>query len=154
MPIEIVPASFMDISEILNLEKACFKKDAWTLLDLTGLFCQRNSFRLKALVNKSFAGFAAAEEIPRDKAAWIMTVGVYESFRGQGIGTALIAACEQRVSQPLMRLTVSVENEKAIRLYEQLGYKKVEIWKNYYASKRDGLMMEKTLWKSDTDSRF
>lgn len=154
MPIEIVPASFMDISAILNLEKVCFQKDAWTLLDLTGLFCQRNSLRLKALVNGTFAGFAAAEEIQRDQLAWITTVGVYETFRGQGIGSALIAACEQRVSQPLMRLTVSVENENAIRLYGQLGYKKVEIWENYYPGQRDAIMMEKDLWKSDTDSRF
>ena len=145
MAIEIVPATFMDVGEILNLEKVCFPRDAWTFLDLTGLFCQRNALRLKALVNGAFAGFAAAEENPRDKIAWITTVGVYESFRGQGIGTALINACEEQVTQPLMRLTVNVANENAIRLYEKLAYNKVEIWKNYYDGGRDALLMEKNL---------
>lgn len=145
MAIEIVKAVITDIPEILNLEKACFAQDAWTFLDLAGLFCHHRSIRLKALVDDEFAGFAAAEESKLERVAWITTVGVFAAFRKKGIGTALVNACEQAVRQPCMRLAVSIENADAIRLYRSLGYHQIDSWKNYYAGGRDALVMEKLL---------
>lgn len=47
--------------------------------------------------------------------------------RSQGIGTALVAAVEARVARrghDAVRLTVSVGNAGAARLYERLGYRR------------------------------
>jgi ribosomal protein S18 acetylase RimI-like enzyme len=45
-------------------------------------------------------------------------------------------------------LTVRISNDKAIALYEDEGYRTVDIWKRYYADGEDGLVMEKILHNS------
>lgn len=54
----------------------------------------------------------------------ICNVGVPEEQRGQGIGTALMREAERR-AQPAGRLQlgVGVDNSRARRLYERLGYR-------------------------------
>jgi ribosomal protein S18 acetylase RimI-like enzyme len=46
-----------------------------------------------------------------------------------------------------MKLTVRMSNQGAIALYEQEGYRSVDIWKKYYNDGEDGLVMEKILHK-------
>ena len=46
---------------------------------------------------------------------------------------------------PRMKLTVRMSNEPAISLYEQEGYRSVDIWKRYYNDGEDGLVMEKEI---------
>jgi ribosomal protein S18 acetylase RimI-like enzyme len=43
------------------------------------------------------------------------------------------------------KLTVRISNDNAISLYEQEGYRTVDIWKQYYKDGEDGLVMEKIL---------
>ena len=54
----------------------------------------------------------------------VRNVGVLESHRGRGIGTALMAEAE-RLAAPVgrMRLGVGIDNPSARRLYERLGYR-------------------------------
>jgi GNAT superfamily N-acetyltransferase len=53
-------------------------------------------------------------------------VSVVDGFRGLGIGRQLIAACERWAAEhgvERMILTVAEENDGAIRLYRELGYR-------------------------------
>lgn len=54
----------------------------------------------------------------------VCNVGVPEEHRGQGVGTALMREAERR-AQPAGRLQlgVGVDNPRARRLYERLGYR-------------------------------
>lgn len=54
----------------------------------------------------------------------VRNVGVLESHRGRGIGTALMAEAE-RLAAPAgrLRLGVGLDNPAARRLYERLGYR-------------------------------
>lgn len=72
--------------------------------------------------------FDSAEE--RDEVfytfAHVGDLGVLASHRGQGIGTALLAACEDiaRASgQKWLRLGVIASNGDAVRLYEREGFR-------------------------------
>lgn len=59
----------------------------------------------------------------------IQNIGVHPSFRGQGLGTALIVAALNGFRQTGCRkvhLEVTVQNAAAIRLYERLGFRRVE----------------------------
>jgi ribosomal protein S18 acetylase RimI-like enzyme len=38
-----------------------------------------------------------------------------------------------------------MSNDNAIALYQQEGYRTVDVWKNYYNDGEDGLVMEKQL---------
>lgn len=54
----------------------------------------------------------------------VRNVGVTEEHRGRGVGTALMGEAERR-AQPAgrLRLGVGVDNPRAHRLYERLGYR-------------------------------
>ena len=73
------------------------------------------------------------------------TVGVLPAQRGQGIGEALMRACEERLTMSHVRLNVRLTNTVAIRLYEKLGYRKTGTWPEYYEDGEDALVMEKVL---------
>jgi ribosomal-protein-alanine N-acetyltransferase len=53
--------------------------------------------------------------------------------------------CESQSQLPVMKLTVRVSNQGAIRLYEKLGYHTSDIWRAYYSDGEDGLVMSKKL---------
>lgn len=60
--------------------------------------------------------------------AFLMDICVDEKLRGQGVGSALLAACEEwarRRGLEYLELNVLEANEAARRLYERTGYKKI-----------------------------
>jgi len=141
----IEKASWRDVNAVRSLEQQCFPKDFWPLLDIIGVLTMPNVIRLKALAGEQMVGFIAGERRAGDHIAWISTVGVLPEFRGQGIGTALMAACEKRLLASAARLSVRRSNEDAIRLYQRLGYQHVEVWPHYYNDGEDALVLEKQL---------
>ena len=52
----IQPATWRDLNSLRHLERLCFPKDAWPLLDLVGVLTLPNVVRLKA---ERTAGLAA-----------------------------------------------------------------------------------------------
>lgn len=56
---------------------------------------------------------------------YIVTIGVGEGWRGQGIGTALLKQAEEYANErgkPYLTLEADLINEAAIRLYRRLGF--------------------------------
>jgi ribosomal-protein-alanine N-acetyltransferase len=142
---EIQPASIRDLGALRRLENICFEKDAWPLLDLIAVLTWPDVIRLKAVENGELIGFVAGDPRPSEGASWVATIGVDPRYQRRGIGRALLHACEEKTKLPRMKLTVRLSNEPAISLYEQEGYRSVDIWKRYYNDGEDGLVMEKTL---------
>jgi ribosomal-protein-alanine N-acetyltransferase len=98
---------------------------------------------LKAVEDHQMIGFIAGDPRPSEHLAWIATVGVLPEYQRRGIGRALLRECEQRLTQPRIRLCVRVSNESAIRLYQQEGYLAMDTWRDYYNDKENALVMEK-----------
>ena len=142
---EILPASILDLTSLLKLERACFQKDAWSLFDLIAVLSWPEVIRFKAVDEGKMIGFVAGDTRPSQGAAWISTIAVDPHYQRRGIGRALLMACESEVKSPNMKLTVRVSNHGAISLYEREGYRTVDIWRNYYRDGEDGMVMEKTL---------
>lgn len=138
-------ADWRDLGALQQVEKECFGDQSWTLLDLIGVLTLSGVVRLKAVHAGRMIGFAAAEAKAADQAAWISTIGVLPAYRRQGVGAAMLAACEARVSMPRMRLCVRASNWTALRLYETQGYVRVGVWQQYYENGEDALVLEKTL---------
>jgi ribosomal protein S18 acetylase RimI-like enzyme len=92
-------------------------------------------------------GFVAGDIRAHENTAWIATIGVLPSYRGRGIGAALLRACETRLTRrvPQVRLCVRASNTTAIRLYLREGYQKVGLWNEYYQNGEDAVVMEKKL---------
>jgi ribosomal protein S18 acetylase RimI-like enzyme len=140
---KISPASLMDLNALRKLESACFDQDAWSLFDLIAVLTFPDVIRLKAVVDGGMVGFVAGDPRPSQGLSWIATIGVLPEFRRAGIARALLRACETGIKTPRIRLSVRIDNEAAIRLYEQEGYLRVDVWRSYYNDGGDALVMEK-----------
>jgi len=83
------------------------------------------------------------------KIGHIVSVAVKEEYRGKGIATALLTAAlsmlQSIYSVEEVQLEVRVSNYKAIKLYEKLGFVKVERIKGYYLDGEDSYLMVKNL---------
>ena len=142
-PVSIEIASWRDLSALRHLEKVCFPKDAWPLLDLVGVLSMPNVLRMKAVIDGQMVGFIACDIRRAENVAWIATIGVLPEQRGQGIGESLLREAEVRLNVSAIRLSVRVSNQDAIRLYHRLGYSQKTIWPRYYADQEDAVVMEK-----------
>ena len=140
---DILPASLRDLGPLRQLERLCFPKDAWPLLDLIAVLTWPEVVRLKAMEDGQMIGFIAADQRPSENLAWIATVGVLPAFQRRGIGRALLRACEAQLKSPRIRLCVRLSNQAAIRLYEQESYLAIDTWSAYYDDKESALVMEK-----------
>jgi len=141
--VAIESASLRDLNSLRQIERVCFPKDAWPLLDLIGVLTYPGVVRLKAIRDKQMVGFIAGDVRRLEGVAWIATVAVLPEFRGHGIGSALLTACEAQIPISKVRLCVRPSNEVAIRLYERFGYTKVGEWARYYQDGESALVMEK-----------
>lgn len=141
----IQPATWRDLNSLRYLERLCFPKDAWPLLDLVGVLTLPNVVRLKAEADGLMVGFIAGDIRPSQHLAWIATIGVLPEYRGRGIARMLLGACEVQIHEPRVRLCVRASNETAIRLYLNSAYQRAGLWSNYYQDGEDALVMEKTL---------
>lgn len=64
-----------------------------------------------------------------------MTLGVVSTYRNEGLGSRLVQQCEQLVEHDpecgVLYLHVITYNHAAIRLYEKLGFHRVEVCNTY-----------------------
>jgi len=91
----------------------------------------------KAVYDGKICGFLFLEMIHRaskglqfSKLGNILNLGVDEAYRNKGIGTALLNFAEKYVRDcggEALDLCVFSFNKKAIKLYERLGYKVIDV---------------------------
>src|SRR5512138_375487 len=140
---EISPASLLDLSALNKLERACFGSDTWPILDLIAVLTFPDVVRLKAVEDGHMIAFAAGDMHNGDGIGWVATIGVDPEYRRRGIGRELLRACEAQLKTSRIRLSVRASNDGAIQLYEQEGYRRVEVWQAYYNDGEAALIMEK-----------
>jgi ribosomal-protein-alanine N-acetyltransferase len=77
---------------------------------------------------------------------YMQTVAVEPTFRGGGVGTALIAFAEERIFAvtPNVFICVSSFNPRARALYERLGYVYVGVLTDYIVRGHSELLLRKT----------
>lgn len=143
--ISIVPATWRDVKELHELEKACFNLDAWPLLDVLGVLTLPQVIRLKAINRDKLVGFVGVDLRRAQATAWIATLAVDPEYRRSGIGSELLNICEGKIDLPRIRLSVRQSNHPAITLYLKHGYQQVDIWKSYYKGGDNALVFEKNL---------
>jgi ribosomal protein S18 acetylase RimI-like enzyme len=142
-PFQIETASWHDLNPLRQIEKECFGEDAWPLWDLIAVLTFPNVVRLKAVVDGRMVGFAGGDPKPSEGVGWITTLGALPAYRRQGIARALLAACEEQLGLPRIRLSVRRSNLVAIQLYLHAGYRQTGVWPHYYYGGEDALVLEK-----------
>lgn len=135
-------AGWRDLPGVWALEKACFGRDAWGVIEL-GVALVSPNVRLKAAESERMVGLVVGEPHPHEGYAWIATIGVHPEFQRRCIGQRLLAEAEARLTAPLLKLTVRQSNTPAIALYQKFGYASVSRWERYYSDGEVGIVMEK-----------
>lgn len=115
------------------------------MLELLGVLTFPGVIRLKAVGKGEMVGFISGDPKREERTGWILTLGVLPEWRRMGIAETLLGECERLMEVPRVKLTVRRGNEPAIRLYEKMGYRQINIWPKYYKSGEDGLVFEKVM---------
>ena len=142
----IRPATERDLPAMLAIENVCFDAP-WT----------NDHFRYELFQNPyAFVFVAELDAHILGYIDWWITfevgqvnnLAVHPNVRGKGIGKTLLqdvlkrfkdAQCER------VTLEVRVHNDPAIKLYEQFGFQKLHLKKNYYENGEDAWAMELVL---------
>lgn len=148
MQFQVEHAGWQDLNDLRKLEEVCFGEDSWPLWDLIAVLTLPKVVRLKAVVDGKMVGFIAGDPHSREGVGWIATLGVLPDYRRKGIAAALLQACEQELALPNLRLSVRRSNLPALSLYYRSGYHDIDVWRNYYHSGEDALVLEKNYEQS------
>lgn len=151
--LELAVGRDKDVETLLAVQKACYNGEMpWNAAALHHEL-KRNTNALYIVI-KRFSepiGFIGAWLV--EKEAHITNVAVVPSFQKKGIASWMIRELE-RIStlegMDILSLEVRVSNEKAQRLYRELGFKDGRIKKYYYSSDHeDALEMSKKLERNE-----
>ncbi len=137
--------SRMDIAD-LNLISSILNSDFddfWTHSVLKDELQSVNSLYFKATIDNEIVAFAGIKIILEN--CDLMNIVTKKSYRNRGIGKSLldyiISNCKS-LNLASITLEVNETNSIAIHLYEDLGFEKIGIRKNYYKD-NNGLLMKK-----------
>ena len=149
MEIKIEDVSIRLLDKLYEIEKQCFKQEAFTKQQLAYLLTDYNSIGLVTRVNGEIAGFAIARvDIERNASfGHILTVDIAPAYRRKGIAQKLLHEVETIFREKGIkecRLEVREDNVAALNLYQKLGYKKVGKLEKYYGEAH-GLYLQKIL---------
>ncbi len=134
----IRPASLEDLDHIMQLERACFANDAWSVQNMRDELAGAQRFYLVAYAADNLdilIGYAGLAKTPSTGQGDIQTIAVAESYRGQGLGRALMLALLDQAKQSAIQeifLEVRADNLSAQQLYKSLGFTQIDLRKNYY----------------------
>lgn len=125
--------------------------DPWITLGLPYEYCFKafeGDFREVWLAeyDQDLAGFVIMQTQGTFK-GYIQTIFMNTSWRGRGLGKKLIEFSEERIREysPNIFICVSSFNAGAIRLYEELGYKRVGELENFLKKGYSELLYRKTI---------
>lgn len=139
-----------DSSAVWELEKKCFSVP-WSEESIRAMFSEKGYWNLTARDDGSLVGYIGMKAVLDE--ADITNVAVDPDRRRQGIGKMLLRALLAKAGELGIRrifLEVRVSNTAARALYEQAGFRTVDVRKNYYEKpKEDAYIM---VWESGEGS--
>ncbi len=102
-----------------------------------------------AYVNGEVGGAIAGSLFAGDPSkSWIMSLGVGEPFRRQGLAVTLIAEIIDHfrsLNVSLISLTIEPENEAALNLYLSLGFVRAGFVEDFFTSQPSRIILSKSL---------
>lgn len=138
-----------DLNRLYEIEKECFDEEAFTREQISQLLDDYNTVSLVARVGGKIVGFVIGMIYVDKKALYghVLTVDVVPSYRRRGFGRLLMNEIEKIFAMKSVEgsyLEVREDNEPAIQLYLQLGYRIIGKLDHYYG-KAHGICLKKTL---------
>ena len=150
-------ADEQDILSVMNINRICLPENYSYSFFESILRSYPKSF-LIAEVDGRIAGyvmcrvervFSRFERFRLRRAGHIISIAVLPEYRRRGIGRTLLTKAMENLREHYncseTFLEVRVSNKEAIKLYESMGFVKVEVLKRYYMDGEDAYLMAKKL---------
>lgn len=137
-----------DIPALRRIEDDSFAVDRLTRRNFHHLLTKGKVSCLVHDQGGEIGGYALLLFRARVPIARLYSFAVCPRQRGNGIGRALLEACEQEtLARGLTRLRLEVrpDNASALRMYRAAGFHEIETVADYYEDHEDALRMEKFL---------
>ena len=129
------PATEADLAAIMELEKASFGNDSWSRPTMRAELMAPHTYYLVAHKEEQILGYAGLSKVESSSSADIQTIAVSDSHRRTGIGRELMQALIEQASKlTAMEVYLEVREDKPApqKLYEQLGFERIDRRENYY----------------------
>jgi ribosomal protein S18 acetylase RimI-like enzyme len=150
--IEIRDAGEADLAGLNQLEVRSFATDRLSRRSMRRLVASPSASLRVASAADAVLGYHLVLFRRGTSIARLYSIAVAKTARGTGLGRALMADAERlarRRGCRALRLEVRPDNRPAIRLYQHLGYRRVGIYRRYYADGSNALRFEKALARRD-----
>lgn len=130
----LTPLKNQDSAACASIHQECFRDAPWDKDYFQKCIGDEKFYGAGAFDNNDqLLGFVLCRSYLGD--AEILTLGVSEKYRQQGIGRALVEECiayyKQRSAQSIF-LEVAINNNTAQKIYKTLNFREIGRRKNYY----------------------
>jgi len=128
-------ATEADLAAIMELEKVSFGNDSWSRPTMRAELMAPHTFYLVAHQGEQILGYAGLSKVRSSASADIQTIAVSDAHRRAGIGRELMQALIEQASKlTATKIYLEVREDKPApqKLYEQLGFERIDRRENYY----------------------
>jgi len=128
-------ATLDDLDQILELEKLSFGKDAWPKATMKSELAAKHTYYLVALSEAELIGYAGLSKVASASSADVQTIAVSGTHQRQGIGRELMQRLIDKARElGAKEIYLEVREDKSApqKLYESLGFEKIDRRPNYY----------------------
>jgi ribosomal protein S18 acetylase RimI-like enzyme len=147
-PLRIRDFSGKDLEILCEIDRVCFPADiAFARMDFLYYIGQKGSVTRLAETSGHISGFILGR-IENSRRARVITLDVVPGARRRGIGSALMEDFHHILKGNNVRavlLEVGTGNISALRLYERMQYRCVEILPRYYNGNEDAYRMVRSI---------
>ena len=128
-------ATEADLAAIMELEKASFGNDSWSRPTMRAELMAPHTYYLVAHKEDQILGYAGLSKVGSSSSADVQTIAVSDSHRRAGIGRELMQALIEhaaKLTATEMYLEVREDKPAPQKLYDQLGFERIDRRENYY----------------------
>ncbi|MEZ5450397.1 MAG: N-acetyltransferase [Thiolinea sp.] len=136
-----------DVPALQRLEMVCFPGDRLNLRSFRYFVRQKQHCFLLAESAEGIGAYVLVLTRRNSPVARLYSLAVDPVRRGQGLARALLQAAEQQVREQgatRLQLEVRRDNERAMAVYQRLGYQVFGEYAGYYEDGEDALRMCKS----------
>ena len=142
---KIRPMMKEDIGQVYDIERKSFAYPFGEVL-IGSLYFGAPELCYILEQDDTMIGFLIGGYTPIPRQAHILSFAVLEEHRGKGLGKELLKHFLKRLtilSFSSVKLEVNIDNQRAIELYESLGFKIESKIRKYYQDNSDAYLMVK-----------
>lgn len=135
-----------DLDALVALEEKAFATDRLTRRNFSWMIRKAHAFFMVVEIGDALAGYTLLLFHKGTSLARLYSIAVDKAFRGAGLARELLKRSEAAAVENdcvYLRLEVHPGNAGAIALYEQAGYYRFGLYRQYYDDNSDALRYEK-----------